>query len=233
MVWNVDDDALRLDFSRWTLVAALLLHMLPLVFWLWQWGGRQPAAMPVIAVTLVPPPAPAAKPNQSPALKPRESGPENQTEAKKTATPRAALPTPHAPEAATRPGTGTAVPKADEGIRNLAIRLPDKGGDAARNSSGDAYLNRVMGLIERNRVYPDPSLFVAAGTRTPVYSVGVEPSGRVTTITLLASSGVPRVDEAARQMIADSAPFPPLPPDYPPVRAVITIFIPVYPRGGA
>jgi TonB family protein len=232
-VWRLDDEALRLKFSRWTLIAALLLHLLPFLFWLWHWGARVPLAPPAIEVTLVrPPQAAAPKPPQEAALKPRESGPEDKTEAKKTEKPRAALPQARSPDRPDKPGTGLAAPKAAPGPRELVIRLPVKNGDATRDSAGDAYLNRVMSLIERQRIYPDASLFLGAPERTPIYSVGIDPSGAVSTITLLASSGVQRVDEAARRMITAAEPFPPLPPDYPPLRTIITIYIPVYPRRG-
>lgn len=215
----------------WALVAAALLHILPVLIWLWHWPVASVAPPPAFKVTLVrappkptPPPPPAATP------KPRESGPDQNTEAKKTVKPEPAPP----PRARTEPvpdsaRAAVANPKpATEGLRVLELHLP-KRGDADRNRAGDPYLNAIMQRIEGNRVYPPASAFYGAPERTVVYSVGVNPEGTVSTITLLASSGQSLIDEAARQMIAASAPFPHLPTELPQVRTSIVIFIPIYP----
>jgi len=86
-------------------------------------------------------------------------------------------------------------------------------------------------MIERNRVYPPAADFAGPGNRLVIFSVVLEPSGAMNAITLLSTSGTPRLDEAARLMITSSAPFPPLPPDYPQIRTRIVVEIPVYPRG--
>lgn len=219
----------------WALIAAAAVHLLPVLILLWHWPAASPAPPKVFHVTLVkPPPKPAAKsPPAAATPKPRESGPDQTTEAKKTAKP---APTPP-PRAAVRPAQTEArhaestTPKpATEGLRVLQLRLPARG-DASRNQAGDPYLNALMQRIERNRVYPPAAVFNGAVARTVVYSVGVNPGGTVSTITLLASSGQSLIDEAARQMIAASAPFPHLPSDLPQIRTSIVIYIPVYPRG--
>jgi TonB family protein len=115
-------------------------------------------------------------------------------------------------------------------ILNLAVRLPSQGGGTgARDMSGDPYLNHLRDLLERNRVYPPADAFDGALSRGAVYSVVIEPSGWIVTIKLLQSTGVSVLDEAARQMITGSEPLPPLPSDYPQSRAVITVFIPMFP----
>ncbi len=114
-------------------------------------------------------------------------------------------------------------------IRNLVLRLPGPGGGSGdRDYVGDAYLNRLKDLLERNRLYPPADAF--GGTEKPVavFAVQIEPSGRIVTITLLATTGVPKIDETAREMIVDSAPFPHLPSDYPQIRTVITVFLPMF-----
>src|SRR5690348_11046084 len=113
----------------WALIAAALLHMLPVLIWLWHWPAASVAPPPAFKVTLVrappksappPPPPPAATP------KPRESGPDQTTEAKKTTKPE---PTPP-PRARTEPTPNSAraavaTPKpATEGLRVLELHLP-------------------------------------------------------------------------------------------------------------
>ena len=219
----------------WALVAAAALHVLPVVILLWHWPAAVPPPPKALQVTLVRlPPKPAPKPPAAAMPKPRESGPDQSTEAKKTEKP---MPSPPprkqakvkpAPEAQ---HATVATPKpAVEGMRVLQLHLPARG-TADRNRAGDPYLNALMQRIEGHRVYPPASAFNGAAARTVVYSVGVDPGGMVSTITLLASSGQSLIDEAARQMIAASAPFPHLPADLPQIRTSIVIFIPVYPGG--
>jgi outer membrane biosynthesis protein TonB len=115
-------------------------------------------------------------------------------------------------------------------IRNLVLRLPGPGGGTGdRDYVGDAYLNRLRDMLERNRLYPPADAF--GGTEKPVavFAVQIEPSGQIVTITLLATTGVPKIDETAREMIDDSSPFPHLPSDYPQIRTVITVFLPMFP----
>jgi len=218
----------------WALIAAALLHLLPVLIWLWHWPMALAPSPPVFKVTLVrAPPKLAVTPPPAATTPPaRESGPDQTTEAKKTAKPEPAPPPRVRSE--TAPATAraaAAAPKsATEGMRVLELHLPVHG-DAERNRAGDPYLNAIMQRIESNRIYPPASAFYGSPQRTVVYSVGVNPAGTVSTITLLASSGQSLVDEAARQMIAASAPFPHLPADLPQVRTSIVIFIPIYPPG--
>ena len=216
----------------WALIAAALLHLLPVLIWLWHWPMASVPPPPVFKVTLVraPPKPTVTPPPQATNPQPRESGPDQTTEAKKTAKPEPAPP----PRVRSEPAPASAraaaaAPKpATEGLKVLELHLPMRG-DADRNRAGDPYLNAIMQRIESNRVYPPASAFYGAPGRTVVYSVGVNPGGTVSTITLLTSSGQSLIDEAARQMIAASAPFPHLPADLPQVRTSIVIFIPIYP----
>lgn len=215
----------------WALIAAALLHMLPVLIWLWHWPMTSVSPPRAYKVTLVrAPPKPAAVPPPAATPKPRESGLDQTTEAKKTAKPEPAPP----PRARTEPTpesahAAAAAPKpATEGLRVLELHLPARG-DADRNRAGDPYLNAIMHQIEGNRIYPPASAFYGVPERTVVYSVGVNPGGTVSTITLLASSGQSLIDEAARQMITASAPFPRLPAELPQFRTSIVIFVPIYP----
>jgi colicin import membrane protein len=160
------------------------------------------------------------------------------------------LPQPPAPKpvpprstaARTAPGHGVVVPvdrlpaalrpqrEAAPRVRNLTLRLPSRGGGGTRNLAGDAYLNGLMQRIERNRVYPPAEDFVGALSHRAIFDIVIDPSGTIVTITMIGPTGVPRLDEAAREMITDSEPFPRLPGDYPQIRTSITIFVPLFPR---
>ncbi len=219
--------------TPWALAAAALLHLLPAMLWLLAHLETRPSLeVQAIQVTLVrePPPAAAAK-TEPPKIAPRESGADEKTEAKKTAKAEPALPQSGSPqESMAKPAP--AQPRAEAPPEKfLAIRLPQKGGTADRDLAGDPYLNRMMQMIERNRVYPPAADFIGASGRLTIFSVVLEPSGATNAFTLLNTSGTPRLDEAARLMITSSAPFPPLPPDYPQIRTRIVIEIPIYPRG--
>jgi TonB family protein len=180
-----------------------------------------PRALPV-APKAEPVPPPKELLPQPPAPKPippkavaKEAG-----RGKVVAVPFDRLPPALAPQRAARPP-----------IRNLVLRLPSQGGGTGtRDLAGDPYLNRLMAILERNRVYPPAEDFVGALARQAIFTMLVNPSGNVTNVALLASTGVERLDEAAREMITDSIPFPRLPPDYPPIPVPITIFIPIFPH---
>lgn len=116
-------------------------------------------------------------------------------------------------------------------IRNLVVRLPGPGGGSAEHdSTGDAYLNHLRDLLERNRIYPPAAAFAGLDRRMTAYAVLIEPSGSIVNITRYEGTDVPVIDESARQMIANLDPFPHLPPDYPQIRTLITIFLPMFPR---
>lgn len=235
-VWQVSA-SMRDGLSRRVLVAAALFHFLPVLLWLWYLHAIVRPAPTVFAVTLVrEAPKPPAKPTPAELAKiaPRESGADEKTEAKKTdAPPKAALPRAASmAEKAAKPAPSSEPPPvAIPAPKVLSLRLPDRGGNAARDMSGDPYLNRLLTAIEHNRVYPPATEFGEVAQKLVVYSVVVEPTGQISTMTLIVPSGHSRIDEAARQMIAATAPFPRLPADYPQIRTSITIGIPIYPRG--
>jgi TonB family protein len=133
-------------------------------------------------------------------------------------------------QAAIAPPARTEAPKGD--IFH-SIRLPSQpGGREQRDQAGDAYLNQLRDLVERNRVYPPASAFPGGGERVAVYSILVDPAGNLTALTLLQSSGSLLLDEAAGRMLRASAPFPPLPSSYPQMRTLITVEIPMFPNRG-
>ncbi len=73
---------------------------------------------------------------------------------------------------------------------------------------------------------------MGAPSRTAIFTVAIEPNGEIVGIKLVVSTGMPQLDQTALQMIYRSAPFLPLPFDYPQTRTNITVFIPIFPRGG-
>jgi TonB family protein len=220
--------------GRRALIAAALLHLLPVLLWLLEHLEVRPSPeVPAIEVTLVRPPQPAPPVQaEPPKIVPRESGADDKTEAKKTDKAEPALPRSGSPqENQPRPVAAEPRPPAPPAEKDLTIRLPQQGGTADRDLAGDAYLNHMMQMIERNRIYPSSADFNGPGGRLVIYSVVLEPTGAMNAITMLSSSGLSRIDEAARMMITSSAPFPPLPADYPQIRTRIVVEIPVYPRG--
>jgi outer membrane biosynthesis protein TonB len=115
-------------------------------------------------------------------------------------------------------------------MRNLVLRLPSPGsGNAERDFVGDPYLNRLMQLLQRNRIYPLADQFAGALSRYAIYGVVIEPSGAIVNIKLIQPTGVSMLDEAGREMITNSSPFPHLPADYPQIRTYLTVVIPIYP----
>ena len=290
----------RQPVSLTTIIAALLLHALVLALLLSSWrapqGPLKPLQVQLLREAPKPPPPPPRKaerpkpkpppekpkpkpkpkveakpkPPPPPAMKPRESGADQKTEAAKSEKPKEELPkslpiepqvaaTPPPPEPMPLPpdpkptpprvrakeaalGKGKVAPlemlppallpqrETRQPIRNLVLRLPGPGGGRGeRDLAGDAYLNHLKDLLERNRVYPPAEAFSGMRRALAVFAVQIEPGGQLVTITLLATTGVPKIDEGARAMITNSEPFPHLPPDYPQMRTVVTIFLPMFP----
>ncbi len=215
----------------------------------------KPAPPPAPPQAVEPPPLPPTPPE----IRPRMSGSEEKTEAAAEEKPQPALPQPKpqtekpqprraGSDRATerQPPAASAESKTSERQAALApeprkaapsgelfhsIRLPSAhGGDAERDRAGDPYLNRLRDLVERNRIYPPASEFPGGGERLAVYSIVIEPTGDLTAITLLESSGSNVLDEAAGRMIRISTPFPPLPLSYPSIRTLITVAIPLFPN---
>ena len=205
-------------------------------------------------------PEPTPQPAPPPPITPRMSGPDEKTEAKLEDTPQPALPQPKSPPpepapqqkkpSPARPGNRepASVAPATSSEREAAlapetrkeapvgelfhtIRLPSqRGGTGDRDTAGDAYLNRMRDLVEKHRIYPPASAFLNGAERLAVYSILVDPAGELVQITLLASSGSSLADEAAGNMIRNSAPFPPIPASYPHIRTSITVEMPIYPN---
>jgi protein TonB len=96
---------------------------------------------------------------------------------------------------------------------------------------GDPYLNNLLALVEQHRFYP-ASAIGAQGKRlagTVIYHISVAPSGAVEGMQLYATSGSDTIDEAARKMLLQTAPFPPLPSYIPHSGVVIAFSITVFP----
>jgi protein TonB len=226
----------RNPIGWWALAAAILLHLLPGVLWLLPYhrAPRQPPEITVTLVREVPKPPAPPKPAQAepPALQPRMTGADEKTEARKEDKPAPAVPhaQPKADEAKPAPGGQKRLDSEPVLAKQLTLRLPAHGGDGTHDLAGDPYLNHILQILEHNRAYPPASEFYGSSERLVVYNVVIEPAGRISTMFLVSSSGSTRIDEAARQMITDSAPFPPLPADFPQTRTSITMALSLYPR---
>jgi TonB family protein len=203
---------------------------------------------------------PQPQPQPQPPVTPRMSGPDEKTEAKLEDTPQPALPQAKSPPpqpaqqqkkpTPTRPGNkepasvtsqSTAEREAEPEPETKqaqpapqlfhSIRLPSQhGGTGERDTAGDAYLNRMKDMVERHRIYPPASAFLDGREWQVVLSVLVDPSGELVQITTVAPSGSSIADQAARNMIQNSAPFPPIPANYPHIRTLIIVEMPIYPN---
>jgi len=78
---------------------------------------------------------------------------------------------------------------------------------------GDRYLNELRDEIKRNYFYP-PAARSQHLSGTAQYDLLLDRQGRLMHVRLLHSSGADILDEAGREMIERSAPFPPPPPDF-------------------
>ncbi|MGH7124795.1 MAG: TonB family protein, partial [Stellaceae bacterium] len=191
---------------------------------------------------------PQPQPQPQPPITPRMSGSDEKTEAKQEDTPQAALPQPKSPPpqpapqqkkpAPARPGNrdpaSVTAPNSEEREATLepetrreatpaplfhSIRLPSQhGGTGERDMAGDAYLNRMKEIVERHRIYPPATAFPDGQERVVILRILIDPSGELVQVNTLASSGSSIADEAAGNMIRSSAPFPPLPANYPHLR---------------
>ena len=205
-------------------------------------------------------PQPQPQVQQQSPITPRMSGEDEKTEAKQEDTPQPALPQPKSPPpppaqqqkkpTPTRPGNkepanvtaessaareAGAAPEIRKDVQPgplfHSIRLPGRhGGTGERDTAGDAYLNRMKDMVERHRIYPPASAFLDGQERLVVMGVLIDPSGELVHVTLDASSGSSLADEAAANMIRSSAPFPPIPANYPHIRTLITVEMPIYPN---
>ena len=206
-----------------------------------------------------PPPRPHVQPEPAPRppIAPRVSGETEKTEAKAEDTPQPALPQPNSPPpepassqkkpAPVRAGSkepASVAPASSAEAASMAetrketpmgplfhtIRLPSQhGGTGERDTAGDAYLNRMRDLVEKHRIYPPASAFRDGVERLAIYSILVDPTGELVQIKLEASSGSSIADEAAGNMIRSAAPFLPLPANFPHIRTVIEVELPIYP----
>ncbi len=218
-----------------------------------------PAPIPVALVferpPPPPPPVPAPKPQQPFAV--RRSGPDQRTVSPPSAATPAptpeAPPPPAAPKPVPVPETAPApaakpapqpasvkapprravahhAPPRKVAEAHAPVRRPDEAAVGEKAENGDPYLNKLWAMIDRNRAKTTP--IGASGLHlagTAVYALVLDRAGTLRALDLETSSGAVLLDDEARRMILKAAPFPPLPPDYPPaVRVVVTISL--YPQ---
>lgn len=97
--------------------------------------------------------------------------------------------------------------------------------DRIGEGGGDAYLNQLVSQVAAHVRYP-PTANGAIGIAEIV--IAVDRAGNLKQMSLIRSSGRQDLDWAAAEAVRQSAPFRPLPPDYP-TPVVITLKIPVAP----
>jgi protein TonB len=157
-------------------------------------------------------------------------------------------PLPQAAPSASSEKPAPPVPDAKAKTRDAMARLdPRKEADRARaphpapellhrepgdrEQTGDPYLNRARDLLERHRTYPNVlGRYGVPVEGTSVYDVLLDRKGRLRGIKLVTSSGAAALDDAAAAMIRETAPFPPLPADYPGEAVLVTFTIHLFPK---
>jgi len=232
-----------------------------LIDWRFPPAAPPPASVPVTIVFAPPPASPLPQPKPNPydresgkdertTAPPRaESASTEPTRAPDAAAPiEPKPPEPHArlsplpekPVAAHRdakPKTQDATARLDprkEAERARALHpAPDllriEPGD--RRQTGDPYLNRVNGLIEQHRTYPNViGKYGVPVEGTPVYLFEIDRNGHLLGIKLVTSSGVAALDEAGAAMIRAAAPFPPATADIPGGILQLMLTLPLYPE---
>lgn len=186
------------------------------------------------------------KPEQKPVEKYRESGGDPKlkagrvpkVEADKTKTPpqvKAEKPKPEAPKnpAADVPDWAKALDKGYDLPTQRDSSIDKSKGSNAQNSlsdregegGGDVYLNQLVAQIASHVVYPQSA---GGEVGLTVLVIAIDRSGNLQGMRVTSSSGRRDLDWAASEAVRRSAPFRPLPPDYP-APVVITLKIPVTP----
>ncbi|MCE9648714.1 MAG: TonB C-terminal domain-containing protein [Parvibaculum sp.] len=97
--------------------------------------------------------------------------------------------------------------------------------DMVGEGGGDAYLNAMRDQVNAHVTYP---ISAGGAVGAPVYALVLDRSGAMRSLRLIQSAGRRDLDVAGAEAIRRSAPFRPLPPDYPDV-VTITAQIPITP----
>ena len=103
------------------------------------------------------------------------------------------------------PASPSQTPKAPPPREPSRLRLAGQGG-------GDAYLNQIKSMIEKQRSYPD----VANPMRlsgVAVFEILLSRDGQIVSLFLRRSTGAGPLDEEGRKIVRRAAPFPPVPLD--------------------
>ncbi len=186
------------------------------------------------------------KPEQKPVDKYRESGGDPnlkpgrvpKVEADKPKAPpevKAEKPKPEAPKkpAANVPDWAKALDKGYDLPTPRDSSIDKSQGSNAQNSlsdregegGGDVYLNQLVAQVSSHVIYPQTA---GGEVGLTVLVIVVDRSGNLQGMRQVRSSGRRDLDWAANEAVRQSAPFRPLPPDYP-APVIITLKIPVTP----
>lgn len=95
-----------------------------------------------------------------------------------------------------------------------------------RRTTGDPYLNAIVGELDRHRYYPELARPLGL-TGVARFLVVIDRRGRLIGMQLVQSSGSELLDRAAEKAIRDTLPFPPVPADYPgdPIEITMGIYV--------
>ncbi len=253
-----DRDARFGRMRRGPIIAAALIHAAVIAVFLIHWPAfwaPKPSEQPPIPVALVievpqPPAPPKPEPQAAAPQPPHEllSGPDQKTTAPPQAEAKGPQAAPKAEPDQDKPAalglakprpTPPSAPKPRETRKEAARETapePRKRGSVDRapgetEAEGDPYLNRVWSMIEQHRSYPANAVGTL-GLRlegTVVYLIALSPTGALQAMRLERSSGAPVLDDTARNMIQQAAPFPPLPSYFPHDGTTLTVTIHIFP----
>jgi colicin import membrane protein len=103
---------------------------------------------------------------------------------------------------------------------------PNRVAPGERRTSGDPYLNAIIGELDKHRYYPELARPLRL-TGVARFVVVIDRRGRLIAMQLVQSSGSELLDRAAEKAIRDTLPFPPVPADYPgdPIEITMGIYV--------
>lgn len=225
----VDRERSRPRLLPWV-VTAVLLHAgaAAATYVVGKRSASRPIQLPSVSVRVVRPQAPSRRPQSRPA-QPRSTPVPQATKPPATAIPKPSVVATAPPVEADAPkASSDAMRSSDSPVTPVPTPPPSDaggggvgrglsvGGEAADAASGipsdfhfTYYVNRMLALIESRWYKP----VVPAGTRARVGFVILK-DGRLESIRLEESSGMPSFDRAALRAIYAANPLPPLPPAY-------------------
>ena len=93
---------------------------------------------------------------------------------------------------------------------------------------GDAYLNQIHALIEKQRSYPDIGNPMRL-SGVALYEIRITRDGQIVNVILLRSTGAGPLDLEGQKIVRRAGPFPPVPPDIPGPMVFLRLQLPIHP----